>query len=62
MRECFQKWAMLKPPGIIVPPWGLLYFVFRTNKLEIKNRIAMTLMYAAGLTEPGNSYSQKTMD
>ncbi len=30
-----------------------LFMPIQINKLEIKNRIAMAPMYAAGLTEPG---------
>ena len=39
-----------------------LFKPIKINKLEIKNRIAMAPMYAAGLTEPGGTYSQRAID
>lgn len=39
-----------------------LFEPIRVNTLEIKNRIAMAPMYAAGLTEPGGTYSQRAID
>ena len=39
-----------------------LFTPIKINKLEIKNRIAMAPMYAAGLTEPGGTYSQRAID
>ncbi len=39
-----------------------LFAPIKINKLEIKNRIAMAPMYAAGLTEPGGTYSQRAID
>jgi 2-enoate reductase len=39
-----------------------LFSPIKINKLEIKNRLAMAPMYAAGLTEPGGTYSQRAID
>jgi 2-enoate reductase len=39
-----------------------LFEPVRVNSLEIKNRIAMAPMYAAGLTEPNGAYSQRAID
>jgi len=39
-----------------------LFEPIRINRLEIKNRIAMAPMYAAGLTEPNGAYSQRAID
>jgi len=39
-----------------------LFEPIRIKRLEIKNRIAMAPMYAAGLTEPNGAYSQRAID
>ena len=39
-----------------------LFRPVKIKKLEIKNRIAMAPMYAAGLTEAGGTYSQRAID